>query len=91
MLLTVKFRGHEFVVERFKLIHSKIAPAHKTLPPTTTELMKFFGSMIFYFKFTDTFHVNVKPLYDLLPVCESEDSELNNTLTFSSEKVTHSY
>ena len=30
------------------------------------ELMRFIGSTTFYFKFFDLFHVNKKPLYDLL-------------------------
>ena len=67
MLPTVKYLGHEFSAFTIKSIHSKIDAIHKTPSPTTkTELMRFNGSVEFFSKCIEKFHLKMEPLYDLL-------------------------
>ena len=67
MLLKVKFLGHEIGYNTIKPIHSKIAAIHKIPSPTgKVALMSFIGALIFYTKFIEKLHINLKPFYDLL-------------------------
>ena len=67
MLLEVKFLGHEIGYNTFKPILSKIATIHKIPSPTgKVALMSFIGALIFYTKFIENLHINLKPFYDLL-------------------------
>ena len=67
MLLTVTYVGHAIDVFTVKAIQPKIEAKHKFFSPTTkTELRWLIGSINFYPKIIDKFHVFMKGLYDLL-------------------------
>ena len=67
ILLTVKFLGHESGNNTIKPIFSKVDVIRKSKTPTSkTELMRFIGSMNFYFKFINKLHFSLKPVYTLL-------------------------
>ena len=64
--LTVKFFEHEIGNNTIKLTSSKIVGIHKLKTPTSkTELMRFIGSIYFYSKFINKFHISPKPFYTL--------------------------
>ena len=67
MLLKVQFLGHEIGYNTTKPIHSNIAAIHK-IPSSTGKvaLMSFIGALIFYTKFIEKLHINLKPFYYLL-------------------------
>ena len=67
MLLKVKFLGHEIGYNTIKPIYSKIAAIHKIPSPTgKVAIMSFIGALIFYTKFIEKLHINLKPFCDLL-------------------------
>ena len=67
MLLKVKFLGHEVGNNTIKPIPSKIE-AIKRIPSSKekTDVWQFLGSVNFYSKFIENFHIDLKPLYTLL-------------------------
>ena len=66
MLLTLQYLGHEIGLHTIKLKQSKIAAIQRVPPTIEIGLVRFIGSMNFYFKFIGKLHVNMNPLYDLL-------------------------
>ena len=67
MLLTAEHLGHETGLNTVEPVQSTIAATYKTLSLTTnTELFRLNRSMKFFSKFTDKFHVKMKPLFVLL-------------------------
>ena len=68
MLLKVKFLGHEIWNNTIKPIPSKIEAIKRILSPKEKkDVMQFLGSVNFYSKFVEKLHINLKPLYTLLP------------------------
>ena len=67
MLLTLKCFGHYFECNASKPIPSNLAAIQNVFlsPATKSELMKFLGSMKFYFQFIDKPQKILKPLYAL--------------------------
>ena len=67
MLLEVKFLGHEIGNNTIKPIPSKIEAIKRIPSPKEKKnVMQFLGSVIFYSKFVEKLHINLKPLYTLL-------------------------
>ena len=67
MLLKVKFLGHEISNNTIKPIPSKIEAIKRIpSPKEKKDVMQFLGSVIFFSKFIEKLHINLKPLYTLL-------------------------
>ena len=95
MFLKVKFLGHEMRKNTIRRIPSKIEAIKKIpSPKEKKDVMQFLGSVIFYSKFVEKLHINLKPLYPSLhdvgkfqwtPELETIFQDVKNAMTAETE------